>query len=196
VLRTLGEIYVSLAPPILAGILNMAWVKKPVLRRLARPIDDGRTMRDGRRIFGDNKTWKGLLGMVVLSALAGLALGALERGTAAETLNLFYRDHLNTHAWSSLVGTLLGLGYTLAELPNSFLKRRLGISPGRPPAGAAKVAFILGDQADSVLGCAIILALVVGISAALFGAIIVVGAVTHLVLNLALYAFHLRRNPF
>lgn len=195
-LRTLGEIYVSLAPPILAGILNMAWVKTPWLRRLARPIDGGLTLPDGQRVFGDNKTWKGLLGMVVLGALAGLLLGLLERGTAAEGLNLFYREHADTNAWSTLVGALLGLGYTLAELPNSFVKRRLGISPGRPPEGAAKVAFIIGDQADSVVGCALVLALVVGISVPLFLAIIVVGAVTHVVLNLALYAFHLRRNPF
>jgi len=138
VLRTLGEIYVTLAPPILAGILNMAWVKTPWLRRLARPIDGGLTLPDGQRVFGDNKTWKGLLGMVVLGALAGLLLGLLERGTAAEGLNLFYREHADTNAWSTLVGALLGLGYTLAELPNSFVKRRLGISPGRPPEGAAK----------------------------------------------------------
>jgi hypothetical protein len=45
-----------------------AWIAHaPVLRwdlapRLNRPIDGGRTLR-GRRLFGDNKTWRGALVM-------------------------------------------------------------------------------------------------------------------------------------
>lgn len=47
-----------------------------------------------------------------------------------------------------LVGTLLGGACRLGELPNSFLKRRLGISPGEQRASPAGVAISTVDQAD------------------------------------------------
>ena len=38
----------------------------------------------------------------------------------------------------SVVALLLGLGYSLFELPNSFLKRRLGIEEGKTAKGFKK----------------------------------------------------------
>src|SRR5438094_104291 len=40
------------------------------------PIDFGRTLRDGERLFGDGKTWRGLLGGTVSGALLGFLLSA------------------------------------------------------------------------------------------------------------------------
>jgi len=57
-------------------------------------------------------------------------------------------------------GLLLGIGYSIGELPNSFLKRQLDIAPGTLASGARGVFFWLVDQLDSVAGvvCALSLA--------------------------------------
>src|SRR2546426_9134833 len=38
------------------------------------PIDFGRILRDGERLFGDGKTWRGLVGGTLIAALLGLPL--------------------------------------------------------------------------------------------------------------------------
>ncbi|MCC6375178.1 MAG: CDP-archaeol synthase [Moraxellaceae bacterium] len=50
-----------------------------------------------------------------------------------------------------LGGLLAGIGYVLAELPNSFIKRRLGIGAGEVPT-RGKYLVILADQLDSGIG--------------------------------------------
>jgi hypothetical protein len=55
-----------------------------------------------------------------------------------------------------LAGSIMGLSYCLAELPNSFVKRRLGIPPGARSARAASVQYVV-DQIDSVIGCLVAL---------------------------------------
>ncbi len=194
-LRSLAQIYVSLMPAILAGVLNMVWVKLPVLCSWARPIDGGRTWSDGRRILGDHKTWKGLAGMVALGAACGLVWGGITSATALAPDNLFHVEHAATPEWNTFVGALLGLAYGLFELPNSFLKRRVGIVPGKTYGGAWSALFVVLDQIDSVIGCAVVFVLLAPVGLGMFLAIIAVGGVTHVVLNLALYAAKLRENP-
>ena len=76
-LNRLGEIYVTLAPAILAGVLNMIWVRLPWALSLAIPMDRGIIRSDGYRLLGDHKTWKGFLGMIGLGALSALFWGGL-----------------------------------------------------------------------------------------------------------------------
>ncbi|WP_407343236.1 CDP-archaeol synthase [Pengzhenrongella phosphoraccumulans] len=180
---------------IVAAVLNMVWVTSSWARALNRPIDAGATLADRRRVFGDNKTWKGLLGMVVLGALAGLVWGLLIHGTRLEPYNCFYACHDNTPGFNAFVGALQGLAYAVFELPNSFLKRRVGISPGARHGGAWTVLFVVLDQIDSVVGCALLVLLFAPVGWAFVLVTVVVGGVTHLVLNLVLYALHLRKHP-
>ena len=51
-------------------------------------------------------------------------------------------------------GIIIGLAYVLAELPNSFVKRRLGAAPGELPEKNARI-FMLADQLDSGILCLI-----------------------------------------
>ena len=195
VLRAMAEIYVSLMPAILAGVLNMAWVKTPVLCSWARPIDGGREWADGRRILGDHKTWKGLAGMLVLGAFCGLVWGMVTAATPLAPYNLFHVDHAPTPGWNALTGGLLGLAYGLFELPNSFLKRRVGITPGKTAQGGWAWFFVVLDQIDSVIGCALVFALLAPVGVGMSLGIIVVGGLTHVALNLLLFAARLRDNP-
>lgn len=194
--RTAGLIYVTLAPAIFAGIFNMLWVRLSLAGRLNVPMDSGRRLSDGRRLFGDNKTWKGFLGMVLWGAVSGLIWGALLRGRNAESFSLFYLVHPNTAPWSALSGALLGFAYAAAELPNSFFKRRLDIQPGKNPKGLWKPFFIFLDQADSVIGCLVLLRLFYAYDGSFFLIGVLIGSLTHILLNVLLYFLNLRSNMF
>ena len=91
---------------------------------------------------------------------------------------------------------MLGLGYSLFELPNSFLKRRLDITPGKTIKGFWKVFFIFLDQADSIFGVALVVWIFHDIGILLYLGFVAAGAVTHIVLNMLLYFAHLRKNMF
>lgn len=190
-----GQIYATLAPVIFAGVLNMVWVKLPLARGLARPIDGGRSAADGRRLLGDNKTWKGLVGMVWLGALSGALWGIAVSGTAVEPFDLFYARQPNTLLFSAATGSLQGLAYALFELPNSFLKRRVGVTPGKRHEGGRAILFVILDQVDSVIGCALLVPLFAPVGVGFVLAATLLGGVTHVVLNLLLFAVHLRKNP-
>ena len=137
------------APWVLLPVLGAPVAHAPVLRgnrlaALARPLDGGATFR-GRRVFGDNKTWRGA---VVMSAGVVAASCALHRAE-------WFRDRLPEElrrAGPLRYGPLLAIGTVGGELPNSFLKRQLGIAPGSRRWTPGGVALVVFDQADFVLG--------------------------------------------
>jgi CDP-diglyceride synthetase len=134
-------------PIIAAGLVHLAVMKLDLLPALRRqPIDGGLRLR-GRRLFGDNKTWRGAVVTIVTTTVAAWALAQLaDCCWALPTLVPFASEH--PLAW----GALLGTGYIVGELPNSFAKRQLGIAPGASGRGPAGVAFWVVDQLDSLVG--------------------------------------------
>lgn len=195
-LRYILMMYVTLVPTILAGIAVMIWCKLPIMKFAACPIDCGKNFVDGRRIFGDNKTWKGMIGYVIFNVIFSVLWGLISINETLAGLNFFYREHDNTVLYNVIVGVLLGLGYALFELPNSFLKRRLDITPGKTVNGFWKVFFIFLDQADSVFGVALVVWLFFPLGILLYLLYVLVGAATHLFLNMMLYFMKLRKNMF
>lgn len=192
----LAQMYITLAPAIFAGILNMAWCKSDICLFLKKPIDGGKSMRDGRRILGDNKTWKGFVGMTVFGSVFFLLWGLFCFITEINNLNLIYTEHANTPLYSAFFGAATGFAYALFELPNSFLKRRFGIVPGKPAEGSSRFFFIFLDQADSIIGCVLAVCAVCPMTPLFFTLYILIGSATHIVLNMLLYFAHLRKNMF
>ena len=167
-LELLGRVFFLLLPVILGGVLNMIFVKLPLLKLLRVPMDGGKTLKDGRRVFGDNKTWKGFLGMIVLTTL---------------TAWLFWHREFS---FSWLRGAWIGFAYVLAELPNSFIKRRLNIDAGKN-GGFLQTFF---DQADSVIGCVLCLPIFYPLTWREALGIFVIATGTHYIINVLL--FHLK----
>ncbi|MGD2125324.1 MAG: CDP-archaeol synthase [Desulfobacteraceae bacterium] len=135
------------SPLLLAAIAQGLCMKYDWLHPLKRPLDFGLYFRE-KRLFGDNKTWRGLLINVVL-CFAGTMIQAWlqkEGYTPQWLLLLDYRKH------GYIVGILLGLGMTVGELPNSFLKRQMEIPPGKKKGGSWGVVFFLFDQVDLTIG--------------------------------------------
>ena len=93
-----------------------------------------------------------------------------------------------------MAGALFGFVYVLFELPNSFLKRRLDIQPGKTAQGGKGALFFVIDQIDSLLGVMLLLVLLAGITPVQYFQYILLGAVTHLALNAVLYTLKTRRN--
>jgi len=97
----------------------------PVIFGGGRPIDGGRTLSDGKPLFGPNKTVRGFL--------AGLITGTI----VSFILNAAFQYEL-------LLGFMLSLGALTGDLLHSFIKRRIGIPAGSPLPVADQLDFVLG----------------------------------------------------
>src|SRR5699024_6581124 len=123
-LNIILTMYITLMPVILAGVANMKLLKSNWLLDWTARIDGGKTWRDGRPVFGENKTWRGALGMVVCSIIAMIIWGFLCRSFPyLQNHNQFYQNNDNTIVFNGFVGFWLGVAYIVFELPNSFWKR-------------------------------------------------------------------------
>jgi CDP-2,3-bis-(O-geranylgeranyl)-sn-glycerol synthase len=78
--------------------------------RYAWPLDGGRAFLDGQPLFGPSKTWRGVIGALILTALAAEGVG-----------------------FSLALGMMIAGAAMLGDICSSFVKRRLGI----PPSGMA-----------------------------------------------------------
>ena len=173
----------------------MIFCKSSLLDSVNQPIDAGRLLGDGRRLFGANKTWKGFWGMVFWGLLAQLVWSYfLASQPDLEKLHLIYAHYPNKLATNFPLGILLGLAYVVFELPNSYLKRRLDISPGKTAEDAWKYSFILLDQIDSLIGILLVLHLYISLNWAQIIGLLLVGTLTHLGVNRLLYLAKLRQN--
>lgn len=195
-LNTLLQMYITLLSAIIAGVINSIWCKSRMLKCLQIPMDGGKNFVDGRRIFGDNKTWKGFAGYLVYNMVCMVLWGAVCGMTGLESYNMFYGNASNTVLTNLWIGFLLGLFYGVFELPNSFMKRRLGITPGKSLSGLKKAFFVFMDQADSVFGCVLVVCIYAPMTIGFYLLYVVVGAVTHILINMLLYACKLRKNMF
>lgn len=116
-----------------AGLANMTPPianKIPVLNRWKTPLDFGKTWR-GKRLLGDNKTWRGVVSGAVVGAVTAVIISKLNANTVV-TLAPF------------LVGSLLGFGALAGDAIESFFKRQCGFKPGQP--------WFPFDQLDYIIG--------------------------------------------
>ena len=151
-------------------------------------------IRDGKRILGDNKTWIGFTSMVALTAASQVVWGSHCARRGLNALHDIYRVRENTLALNLVSGTLCGLAYAVCELPNSFVKRRIDIRPGKTESGAAGKVFFVIDQIDSLLVVFAVLSAYSGISWKRYVQYICLGAGTHVGVNFVLYKLHIRKN--
>lgn len=158
-----------------------------LLEPLNRPIDGGATLR-GRRVFGDNKTWRGafvMLGGVVAATLGLWRLTAFRRRLPPQL------QDANPLAY----GALLGIGTVVGELPNSLVKRQLDIAPGGRRTTPAGLALIAIDQADFIPAVWLTLRPIVRLPARDMAAAAAVVAAIHSGVNVVGYAIGARETP-
>jgi CDP-2,3-bis-(O-geranylgeranyl)-sn-glycerol synthase len=134
------------SPLLVAAGLAALVMRQDGLDILNRPLDGG-AMLHGKRWLGDGKTWRG-----AVLAIAGCCLGTIIQRAAASVIP----DALQVVDYTAIdvlgLGAALGLGAVLGELPNSFVKRRIGIPRGETARGPLAAVFYIWDQVDTLLG--------------------------------------------
>ncbi|WP_010479275.1 CDP-2,3-bis-(O-geranylgeranyl)-sn-glycerol synthase [Thermococcus zilligii] len=107
----------------------------PVVLGGGGPMDGGKTWRDGRRIFGDGKTWRGFFGGVATGTLIGAIQYFITPG--------FY----GSFKTALLLAFLLSFGALIGDLVGSFIKRRLDLPRGYPAIGLDQLGFLISALA-------------------------------------------------
>ena len=158
--------FANMAPVIVKG-----WFKK-----LAIPIDFG------KNIFGNNKTFRGLI-FGVLFARVVVYLEFLLYGFASFK-SLSFINYSNLF----VVGFLFGFGALFGDLIESFIKRRLKIKLGG--------RFVPWDQLDFVMGALIFVSFVVDISWKMVFFIAVITFVGHILVNHTAYYLGVRKEKW
>jgi CDP-2,3-bis-(O-geranylgeranyl)-sn-glycerol synthase len=108
------------------------------------PIDFGKTLKDGHRVLGDGKTWRGLLAGTFLGMTAGFGLVV-----AAKYLNTSEYAFLGVTDFEGFPMMILILfslcfGALTGDIIESFFKRRIGKDRGQD--------WIPFDQLDFLVG--------------------------------------------
>ncbi len=118
------------------------------------PMDFGRTLRDGERLFGDGKTWRGLVGGTLSGALLGFLLFlpfGLTEPASSWSFGLPATD-LGGGAVLALVASgVLALGALLGDLAAAFVKRRMHKPRGAKAPGLDQYDFVVGGLLVSLL---------------------------------------------
>jgi CDP-2,3-bis-(O-geranylgeranyl)-sn-glycerol synthase len=97
--------FIKMTPLILTNLSPVPMAK--ALPKLNYPVDFGKKLPDGKRLFGSHKTWRGVFTMLIVGLITGyLILGSLR------------------------LGLLVGLGVIVGDLVTSVIKRRVNLKPG------------------------------------------------------------------
>jgi len=165
----------SLILPILSsGIVLIVLVKKKFLQILDVPLDRNLTINK-TRLFGDNKTFRGLLVFIVVSIIVSYLLRFLyQRG---------YQDFIHPifNTPPILIGLIYSLSYTFGELINSAIKRRLHIKPGEFTKSTLNNLQHFFDLSDGIIVTVLILTV--------FTQVTIVQAIVALVLGIGIHFY-------
>ncbi|WP_420572172.1 CDP-archaeol synthase [Kordia sp.] len=148
----------------------MLVIKKDLFKGLKQPIS--------QRLFGTNKTWRGFVFVAFVNAFL------------VYLLELAFNFQLQQ---AFFIGCILGCSYMLFELPNSFMKRKLGIQPGQE-ANSHKIMFKLIDKMDSAFGVSLVYFLIGNISFQSAVLLFICSSVTHISISQILVQLHLKKS--
>ena len=144
----------------------------PVLAGGGTKMDFGRNFMDGKRIFGNNKTFRGFF----FGWGVGFGVGLLE-GLVFGFQN-----------YPVLFAMLIPLGALLGDLTGAFIKRRIGIKPG----GLLPIV----DQIDFVVGAVVFSLPLALISWEVAVTVLIITPPIHLFTNFLAYKMNLKKNPW
>lgn len=141
----------------------------PVLAGGGTPMDFGKNFFDGKRIFGDHKTFRGFF----FGLLVGILVGIVE---------------FLIFDYPILFIILPPLGALVGDLLGSFAKRRIGISPGG--------LFPIVDQIDFVIGALLFSIPLSILTWELALVVILITPPIHLLTNFVAFKMRLKKHPW
>lgn len=167
------HIFLLFLPLIIANVLHMVIVKKDGLSTWAIPISV--------KQFGTSKTWRGFIILPLVTALLTWFFNAT-----------FLQDILG-NLEALLLGFGLGFSYMVWELPNSYIKRRLGIANGQK-SKKMPLLQVFTDKADSLIG---VFLFYYGVMSVSFLDVVILFALSmaiHMSLSYLLYSLKIKKS--
>jgi CDP-2,3-bis-(O-geranylgeranyl)-sn-glycerol synthase len=147
-------------------------------------MDFGKKFFDGKRVFGEGKTWEGFF----LGLIAGIFYGLLETWLAPNFnayANLF---GVKLPTMNLLVAFMLSLGALIGDLVGSFMKRRLSMPRGYPCP--------ILDQLDFVVGATFFAYWFTEITPIMFLFMLAITPIIHRVTNIVGYMLKIKKEPW
>jgi CDP-2,3-bis-(O-geranylgeranyl)-sn-glycerol synthase len=142
----------------------------PVLAGGGTKMDFGKNFYDGKRVFGNNKTFRGFF----FGWAVGMLVGSVE--------------YVVFPGFPVLFIVLIPLGALLGDLTGAFIKRRIGIAPG----GLLPIV----DQIDFVVGAVVFAIPLAIVSWELAVTVLLITPPIHLFTNYLAYKLKLKRHPW
>lgn len=174
-------------PLLISGISLITILKLNLIKWLNIPIDLGKSL-EGKRVFGDSKTYRGIIVLMLMgTAVSTLLHIGSKIGFSSYIHPIFSGSPIST-------GLIYTIPYILGELVNSFFKRRIDIPPGGVSTTSFKSLQPLFDLSDGIIFTAI--ALVIFTSVTVFEAIMagVVGIGLHYLTDIFMRGLNLKQK--
>lgn len=132
-----------LIPAYFANMMPPLVKKLKILKFLNIPLDFGKKFRDGRPLFGRNKTYRGFF-VGIIGGLVGAYLQMLLYNFSIfQTLSINGIDYTN-YVVIILLGVFMGAGAITGDLIESFFKRRLNVDSGASMAPWDQIDLVIG----------------------------------------------------
>jgi len=109
-----------------------------------KPIDFGKKWKDGRRVLGDGKTWRGLVTGAFLGMTGGFGITVAAIYIAKSEFGFLGLNDFGRFPLMIPIITSVCFGALLGDILESFFKRRIGKKSGED--------WIPFDQLDFILG--------------------------------------------
>lgn len=164
-----------------AGLANASPALFRWLPVFNSPIDFGKSI-NGKRILGDNKTWRGLICGTFI-AIFFVYIQKIIYPLTSEFSIINYSE-INF----LLFGFLLGFGALFGDIVESFFKRRKNLEPGE--------SWVPFDQIDWILGGAILLNIYILLPIKTNLGILIIFGIIHPAVNHAAYWLGIRKTKF
>lgn len=175
-----------------AGVAHTLWLRSSFSLPFKKPLDNNRLFL-GKRIFGDNKTISGFMIMVPATGITFFLFGSI---------GIIWPDLQPPGLWElspigyGWLGLVAGFGFMAGELPNSFIKRQLGIAPGSQATRRLyRPIFLVVDRVDSILGLLFAISVVVTVPWETWVYVLLIGPVVHLLFSGWMFLLKVKSTP-
>lgn len=177
----MNEIFVIIAKAIWFILPAYFANAAPVIGGGGPPMDGGKTLSDGYRVFGDGKTIRGFLFGWLVGSLVGFVQIFIWSEPEIQSI-------IQVSAWSWKVPVLLSLGALLGDVIASFLKRRSGVQRGAP--------IPVVDQLDFIVGALLMASLVWVPEWRVILTLFILTPVLHIALNRVAFEIGVKSEPY
>ncbi len=151
------KIFTLTFPLLIPGLALILVLKLKLFKFLDIPLDLGKSI-NGKRIFGDNKTFKGVAIMVSVAILVSNALYLLYKNGYAPYIGSIFSES------PIFIGTIYSFSYIAGELINSFIKRQMNISSGKISYSKFRNFQAFFDLSDGIIVVVLVLIIFTSVS--------------------------------